>query len=491
MRRDRFLAAFAAFSMALAASAVEGQPANATDPNATPNAAEPNAVRIAAEPNVARNAAEPNAAPNTENAVPPAEAPSPAPAAASPDAFYASRRALGEQALAAGRAAEAADNLRVASFGLLDRPEKLSECLVSLAIAQQRAGRTADADATLRRFQSVQELFPSWGRLALAPDVRSEFVALARKRLPGLNLESPREAERRPPPVPPGAPAAEARPPSRPIAETPARTEAPPKTGAPSAAPPAPVPVALGPPPPPKPVRVLPEAPPAPKPAAVVAEVLPASGPAAAASERAPRGDPAAFEKPPAAEGRGTAASGTFPSGFVDREVRTGKAVVFEIQPDQARLFVDGRYVGIAGDWSDGTGRPFPLRAGEHDVRAVLPGYRELRLRLVADPSRSGDTVAAAELVRLERRSFRRIPRPDYVTAGRVAFAPELRGAEVAVDGEPTGAADRFTVSAPMRLNGPAVHDVVLSKPGRPARTIRVLASPMAGNDLVVVRTVL
>ncbi|HWC64558.1 MAG TPA: hypothetical protein VG777_00645, partial [Thermoanaerobaculia bacterium] len=76
-----------------------------------------------------------------------------------------------------------------------------------------------------------------------------------------------------------------------------------------------------------------------------------------------------------------------------------------------------------------------------------------------------------------------------YVTAGRIAFAPELRGAEVAVDGEASGSADRFTTAAPMRLAGPAVHDVVLSRAGRPARTIRILASPTAGTDLVVVRT--
>jgi len=432
MKRNRFFAAFAASATLLAGLAAGAPAANPAESTETPGVAEPNASTPS----------------------------SPSSGGSSPDAFYVSPQAIGEQALAAGRAAEAAENLRIASFGLLDQPEKLSGCLVSLAVAQQRAGRTAEAEATLRRFQAVQELFPSWGRLALAPELRSEFVALARKRLPGLNLESPREAERRPAPVSPAAPSAETRPPSPPIAAAPP-TVAPPALPGPAA-----LPVAL-------------EAPPAPKP--VPAPTERPEKPAAGGLERTS----APVRPAPATSAR------AFPAGFFDREVRTGPGVIFEIRPDQARLFVDGRYVGVSGDWGDGTGRPFPLAAGEHDVRAVLPGYRELRLRLVAESSRTADAVASADLVRLERRSFRRIPRPDYVTAGRVAFAPELRGAEVAVDGEPTGAADRFTVSAPMRLSGPAVHDVVLSKPGRPARTIRVLASPTAGTDLVVVRAVL
>ena len=425
MNRFRFFAAMAAVAVALAGSAA-GAPA--------PGVAEP-------------------AAP----AVPPAPQPAVPPPAStpSPDAFYEGRLTIGEQALSAGRAAEAADDLRVASFGLLDRPEKLSECLVWLAVAQQRAGRIADAEATLRRFQAVQALFPSWGRLALAPEMKGEFEALARKRLPGLRLEDLRDAERRPAPAPapPAAPSGEARPPTPPVAENPARPAAPPVV-APPVLRPAPVPVAL-------------ENPPAPRPLAV----------RAAASGTAPAAPSASSPVAPVGH------------GFFDRELRTGRSVVFEIRPDQARLFVDGRYVGVSADWGGGGGRPFPLASGEHAVRAVLPGYRELRLRVIADPSDAPGTIAAAELARLERRSFRRIPRAEYVTAGRIAFAPELRGAEVAVDGEPTGAADRFTPSAPMLLTGPAVHDVVLSRPGRPARTIRILASPTAGSGLVVVRT--
>jgi len=420
-------------ALAIAASAAMALAASAA-PDAAPAPAAP--VAPGAGP---AEVSEPRAVPSVPSA-PEADA----------AAFYASRMTIGERTLEAGRAAEAADNLRVASFGLLDEPERLSECLVWLAVAQQRAGRAADADATLKRFQGVQTLFPSYPRLAIAPAVRSEFEALARKRMPGMTLEGPREARRAPTPRPSGAsaapPAAAAPPPHRPPA-------APAEPAVAAALRPAPVPVVLQKSvAPPRPLAAV-------SPAPLHAAAAPAVGPA---------------KSPKAAS--------------FDRELRTGRALIFEIRPDQARLFVDGRYVGVSADWGGKAGRPFPLPAGEHAVRAVLPGYRELRLRVVADPSAPSDAVAALELSRRERRSFRRIPPPDYVTGGRVAFGPELRGAEVAVDGEPTGAADRFTVSAPMRLAGPAVHDVVLSKAGRPARTIRILASPTAANDLVVVK---
>ncbi len=236
MRWVRSFAAFAAWTTFLAGFASGAPAANAAASTAATTAASTAATDAAnstpgtnvGDPPPARNDGDRPPAKNDGDRPPArndgdrnATSSSPAPefAAPSPDAFYASRLAIGEQALVAGRAAEAADNLRVASFGLLDRPEKLSQCLVSLAVAQQRAGRAAEADATLRRFQSVQELYPSWGSLALAPGIRSEFVELARKRLPGMNLPNPREAGRQSPPAPRGAPSAGTSPSSPPIAD--------------------------------------------------------------------------------------------------------------------------------------------------------------------------------------------------------------------------------------------------------------------------------
>jgi hypothetical protein len=98
------------------------------------------------------------------------------------DDFYAERMRVGEQAFSAGRLREAVDNLRVASFGLLERPRLLSECLVWLAVAQTRAGRNVDVDTTLERYRRVAGLFPSDARPSVAPAIQSEFDALASQR---------------------------------------------------------------------------------------------------------------------------------------------------------------------------------------------------------------------------------------------------------------------------------------------------------------------
>jgi hypothetical protein len=122
-------------------------------------------------------------------------------AVASADDFYEARMRMGEQALASGHAAEAADALRVASFGLLEKPALLSRCLAELAVAQTRAGRSSDADATLQRFRAVQALFPAQVNLSSTPpDVRTAFETFARQRIPGFTLgpAGSREARRAP-----------------------------------------------------------------------------------------------------------------------------------------------------------------------------------------------------------------------------------------------------------------------------------------------------
>ena len=114
--------------------------------------------------------------------------------------FYEGQMRAGEQTLAAGHAAESIDALRVASFGLLEKPALLSECLAALAVAQTRARRPDEAVATLQRFRAVQALFPAQTSLSAASaDVRAAFEAFARQRIPGFKLgaaEGDRQARR-------------------------------------------------------------------------------------------------------------------------------------------------------------------------------------------------------------------------------------------------------------------------------------------------------
>lgn len=98
--------------------------------------------------------------------------------------FYADRLRVGESELAAGRAAEAVEDLRLAAFGLMNQPPLLCQTLVSLAVAQNAAGRAADVSATLARYVEVSRGFPSCREAAIEPGRRKEFEALARRLLP-------------------------------------------------------------------------------------------------------------------------------------------------------------------------------------------------------------------------------------------------------------------------------------------------------------------
>lgn len=106
------------------------------------------------------------------------------PAAGAADDFYVSRLQEGRVAFQTGRTAEAADLLRIACFGLLDNPPLLSEGIVWLGLAQERQGRTADVDATLRRFLEAEKRFGGYDRIVLPADVRKEFDGVLSRRLP-------------------------------------------------------------------------------------------------------------------------------------------------------------------------------------------------------------------------------------------------------------------------------------------------------------------
>ena len=51
--------------------------------------------------------------------------------------------------------------------------------------------------------------------------------------------------------------------------------------------------------------------------------------------------------------------------------------VSFEIQPSDAQIYVDGRYVGTVGQFSP-TSQPLGLTVGRHHIRITAPGYRAM-----------------------------------------------------------------------------------------------------------------
>ncbi len=172
-----------------------------------------------------------------------------------------------------------------------------------------------------------------------------------------------------------------------------------------------------------------------------------------------------------------------------DNVYRARKAMKFQISPDQARLSVDGKYVGVADDWDDhGGGKPFPFAPGTHRVKATLPGYRDLNLQIVVSPSARKDVESAGDdLKRTSNEPFSKIGKIDYSTQGDVFFEPSLGAARVLVDGHEQGLASRFTAAQPLKLSGPMVHDILLTD-GPKSKALRVLASSTADDARVLIK---
>jgi predicted Ser/Thr protein kinase len=211
-------------------------------------------------------------------------------------------------------------------------------------------------------------------------------------------------------------------------------------------------------------------------------------------SPRRPPSAPAAPEAVPARREAGADVPPPAPPAKPDRvdaEYRTRRSVRFTSSPEQARLFVDGRYVGIADDWDDrGGGRSFEFeRAGTHYVRMELPGYRTLYIQIDVAPAADGDSVSIdEELERQSRVPFDKLSAPADRTTGAVEFEVEPPDTVVIEDGKTLGPAAGFGPGSALVLPGPLVHDLLLSAPGYVARPVRVLVAPNAGRDLAHIR---
>ena len=178
------------------------------------------------------------------------------------------------------------------------------------------------------------------------------------------------------------------------------------------------------------------------------------------------------------------ASSGAARPARVDAVYETRANVRFTSSPEQARLYLDGRYIGIADDWdSRGGGRPLELeKEGTHYVRMELPGYRPLTLQIDVTPD-ADDSVSIDE--ELDRRGDRvpydKLPAVYDRTTSEVEFSVTPSDAGISEDGRSLGQASDFGPSSPLKLSGPLVHDLMLSAPGHRPKLVRILVAPNAG----------
>ncbi|MGH9364984.1 MAG: serine/threonine-protein kinase [Thermoanaerobaculia bacterium] len=211
--------------------------------------------------------------------------------------------------------------------------------------------------------------------------------------------------------------------------------------------------------------------------------LAPAAAPVPSARPAPPERIAGAAEQPPPA-----------PAAFApDKVYRTRRSARFGVSPDQGRIFVDGRFVGIADDWdSRGGGKELEFTEGRHRVRLELPGYRNVDLELVVTADAEDETVHIDdELERQTKTSFPKIPRLNVSTRGSVEFAVEPPDVTLSEGDVTLGPASSFGAASPLRLSGPMVHELLLSAPGHQSKTVRVLISANADDERAKVKETL
>jgi tetratricopeptide (TPR) repeat protein len=104
--------------------------------------------------------------------------------------FYAQLLERGVYAYQQGDMEQAADTLRLAVFGLLDHPPRLTFGLAYLALAQRAAGDAETARDTLGRLITVADRFGSYAAAGLPPTVDEQLAALLVAEVPEATLTS-------------------------------------------------------------------------------------------------------------------------------------------------------------------------------------------------------------------------------------------------------------------------------------------------------------
>lgn len=97
--------------------------------------------------------------------------------------FSEARLKEGLDAYRAHRPLEARDPLRVATFGLLDRPRQRCEALVYLALSEEAAGDHAEAQIALDKLAEAERRSPACAEANVDLQARADFQSQFRRRL--------------------------------------------------------------------------------------------------------------------------------------------------------------------------------------------------------------------------------------------------------------------------------------------------------------------
>jgi hypothetical protein len=113
-----------------------------------------------------------------------------------------------------------------------------------------------------------------------------------------------------------------------------------------------------------------------------------------------------------------------------------------KVDPGRAGVFIDGKYVGPAGNF--GFGRKYTVPAGEHEVRLSDPRYEDLVTKVTIEPGKTTKLAGTLKPVPLAKPPF-----------GRLRTISNDKFAAVYVNGKFMGHVDEFSNSAQGLLLNP------------------------------------
>jgi len=132
------------------------------------------------------------------------------------------------------------------------------------------------------------------------------------------------------------------------------------------------------------------------------------------------------------------------------------------VNPGRAGVFIDGKYVGPAGNF--GVGRKYAVAAGEHEIRLVEPRYEDFVTKVKIEPGKTAKIGQAMKALPLAK--------PPFGTLRTVAAE---KFAAVYVNGRYMGHADEFSNSMQgLKLNPGAYTVKVVPLQGGAGREERV-----------------
>ncbi len=170
------------------------------------------------------------------------------------------------------------------------------------------------------------------------------------------------------------------------------------------------------------------------------------------------------------------------------------RTVRINVSPDQARVFLDGKLIGISDDWDDSGGGSLVTfdKDGTHRFRFAYPGLRDLIVDVNVSPG------AKDEQVEIEAKMETGTPdgptgppgklkRPDYKTQGAIRFDVDPPDTNLTINGIALGPVSQW-VDKDLELQAPGVHEVALSAPGREPKVLRVIAAQATGKQVAKIK---